>query len=207
MTPDAHQVMVLDDDQSVLVSLERLLEANGFSVRTHLTPDDFFRSGLPTVPACLLLDQHLGPAKGTEVHAEMQRLGWNVPTVFLTADWDTHTVVRAMRNGADDYLTKPFDPDELLRVVKRCLERAAESLVTSESQVKIRTRVASLTPREREIVGHVVAGMLNKQIADLLDLALVTVKVHRGRAMRKLGARNPAELACIIANHGLPPAS
>jgi len=207
MSPDAHQVMVLDDDKAVLVSLERLLEANGFSVRTHLTPEEFFRSGLPTVPACLLLDQHLGPAKGTDVHAEMQRLGWNIPTVFLTADWDTHTVVRAMRNGADDYLTKPFDPDELLRAVKRCLERAAETLVADESQARIRARVASLTPREREIVGHVVSGMLNKQIADLLDLALVTVKVHRGRAMRKLGARNPAELAHIIANTGLPPAS
>ena len=207
MTHDAHQVMVLDDDKSVLVSLERLLEANGFSVRTHLSPEEFFRSGLPAVPACLLLDQHLGPTKGTDVHAEMQRLGWNVPTVFLTADWDTHTVVRAMRNGADDYLTKPFDPDELLRAVKRCLERAAQTLVADESLAKIRARVASLTPREREIVGHVVSGMLNKQIADLLDLALVTVKVHRGRAMRKLGARNPAELARIIANPSPPSAS
>jgi FixJ family two-component response regulator len=204
MSQKGPQVLVLDDDHSVLVSLERLLEANGYSVRKHLSPEDFFKVGKPAGPACLLLDQHLGAVKGTEVHAEMRQLGWNIPTIFLTADWDTHTVVHAMRNGADDFLTKPFDPDELLSAVARCLKRAMESRAANEAQLKIQAQMATLTRRELEIVTLVVAGMLNKQIAARLGVALVTVKVHRGRAMKKLGARNPAELARITAMASLP---
>ena len=203
MSQPASQVLVLDDDPAVLVSLERLLVTHGYTARTHQTPDALFGAGPPPVPACLLLDQNLGPVKGTEVHAELLRRGWLLPTIFLTADWDTHTVVQAMRGGADDYLTKPYDPAELLQTVARSLQRAQAIQLAADELACARARAATLTPRERAIVGLVVAGMLNKQIADHLGLALVTVKVHRGRAMQKLGARNPADLARLSALVGI----
>ena len=126
-----------------------------------------------------------------------------MPTVFLTADGDAHTVVQAMRHGADDYLTKPFDPDELLAAIKRACERGRQAHVLDGETAMLRQRAATLTSRERTIVSMVVKGMLNKEIAGQLNLALVTVKVHRGRAMRKLGAQNAAELARIAMCVGL----
>jgi len=203
MTGMTSQVLVLDDDQAVLVSVARLLETNGYAVQLHASPETFFAAGVPPGPACLLLDQHLGATKGTEVHAEMQRRGWMLPTVFITADWDTHTVVQAMRSGADDYLTKPYNPDELLQIVERCLAHSRQALKMDAALAPLLARAARLTPRERTIVTLVVSGSLNKQIADLLGLALITVKVHRARAMKKLGARNAAELARISAQVGL----
>ena len=199
MTRD-HAVLVLDDDASILSGLERLLTAHGYSVRLHAEPDDFFRAGLPKVPACLLLDNQLGHGRtGIEVHAEMQRRGWNIPTVFVTAHWDVQTVVRTMRAGADDFLAKPYDPKVLLAAVTQALQRARTNHQNGLQAAEARTKAASLTAREREIVRLIVSGLLNKEIADQLALALVTVKVHRGRAMRKLGAGNPAELARLAA--------
>jgi FixJ family two-component response regulator len=190
-------VLVLDDDVGVLRSLARFLGANGYAVRTHCSAEDMFLAGQPNVPACLLLDQHLRGTKGTEVHAEMLRRGWNLPTVFLTADWDTHTVVRAMRGGADNYLAKPFDPLELLQVVRQALERVTTAGLYQSDVAEYRRRAEQLTARERAIVSLVAKGMLNKQIADHLQLAVVTVKLHRGRAMQKLHANNAAELGRI----------
>ncbi len=194
-----HQVVVLDDDHSHLTGLGRLLTTKGFRVRLHAEADGFFHAGMPAVPACLLLDNQLSDTmSGVQVHAEVQRRGWNLPTIFLTAHWNVQSVVNAIRAGADAFLTKPYDPDELLKAVGQALKRSQAFHQNGQvSAAEAKTRVASLTTREREIVRRVVAGKLNKEIADQLDLALVTVKVHRGRAMRKLGAGNPAELARI----------
>ncbi len=140
---------------------------------------------------------------GPMVHAEMQRRGWDVPTVFLTAHWNVQSVVDAMRAGADAFLTKPFDPAELVNAVTQALAlartRCAEAFLAADA----RARATSLTVRETQIVKLVVAGRINKEIADELNLAVVTVKVHRGRAMRKLGAGNPAALAQIAALAGI----
>jgi FixJ family two-component response regulator len=203
MTSNLPLVLVLDDDVAVLRSLARFLGANGYAVRTHGSAEDMFMSGQPNVPACLLLDQHLAGTKGTEVHAEMQRRGWNLPTVFLTADWDIHLVVRAMRGGADNYLAKPYDPAELLQVVKQALERGTTTSLHQSDIAEYRLRAAQLTTRERVIISLVAKGMLNKQIADHLQLAVVTVKLHRGRAMQKLRASNAAELGRIAMLLGL----
>lgn len=203
MTPDKTLVLVLDDEPTVLRSVERLLAAHGHEVRTFARSEDMLGGGPPGCPACLVLDQNLGLEKGTEVHAELRRRGWELPTVFLTADYDTRTVVRAMRDGADDYLVKPYDPDELVAVVGRALHRAVQALQSGCLIAEHRQRAAALTNRERLIVAMVVSGMLNKQISSELGLALVTVKVHRGRAMRKLGARNAAELARIAGLAGI----
>ena len=204
MEPVESQVLVLDDDPSVLAGLERLLTTSGYRVRLHSTPEEFFRAGLPKVPSCLLLDNHLGDGmSGVEVHAEIIRLGWKLPTVFLTAHWNVQSVVKAMRDGADGFVTKPVDPKELLDAVSTALRgvrmRSAEDMLDEE----IRSRAATLTKREIEIIRLVVKGLLNKEIADQLGLALVTVKLHRGRAMKKLGAGNPYELARFATLAGL----
>ena len=190
-----HAVLVLDDDRFIRAGLERLLAAHGYKVRLHAQPEELFSNGLPQVPACLLLDNQLGEGmSGVEVHEELLRRGWFIPTVFLTAHWNVQLVVNAIRAGADGFLTKPFDPTELVDAVALALQRSRSNRQGEFVAAEARSRVASLSPRERDIVRLVVAGLLNKEIADQLDLALITVKVHRGRAMRKLAAGNPAEL-------------
>lgn len=204
MTECDHQVVVLDDDPSILNGIRRLLNAHGYRVRLHSAPDDFFNAGLPSVPSCLLLDNKLGGGmSGLQVHAEVIRRGWFIPTVFLTAHWNVQSVVNAMRAGADGFLTKPFDPTELIEVVQGALERSRARHQSQILATDAKAKAGTLTEREREVVKLVVAGMLNKEIAAKLGLALVTVKVHRGRAMRKLGAGNPAELARIASQAGI----
>jgi FixJ family two-component response regulator len=204
MTHDEHAVLVLDDDPSILKGLERLLAAHGYRVGLYSESEDFFRAGMPAVPACLILDNQLNDGMtGLQVHAEMQRRGWEIPTVFLTAHWNVQCVVDAMRSGADGFLTKPFDPAELVDAVAQALERARSRHRELVLCSAARSKAATLTAREKEIVRLVVSGLLNKEIADQLGLALVTVKVHRGRAMQKLGAGNPAELARIAALAGI----
>jgi FixJ family two-component response regulator len=198
VTPENQTVLLLDDDSSIRSSLEKLLSANGYKVRSHSEPDGLFAAGPPQGTACLLLDHQLGNGvTGVQVHQRMLERGWDLPTIFLTAHWNVHSVVSAMRAGADGFLAKPFDPVELVKAVEGALQRACDRLRNSQRVAEARARMATLTPREREIVGLVTTGLLNKEIADQLDLALVTVKVHRSRAMQKLSAGNPAELARI----------
>lgn len=204
MNRDDHAVLVLDDDKSILNGLERLLTAQGYRVSLYSEAEELFRAGPPSIPACLILDNQLNDGMtGLQVHSEMQRRGWEIPTVFLTAHWNVQSVVDAMRAGADGFLTKPFDPAELVDAVARALERARVRQRDGQQALDARARVTSLTVRERQIVALVVAGLLNKEIAEKLDLALVTVKVHRARAMRKLAAGNAAELARIAALGGV----
>jgi len=198
-------VLVLDDDHAILRSLRRLFAAHGYHVRTFSSVDELLRARRPAPPACLILDQTLGSDRGTEALAALRKMNWDFPTIFLTADWNTHTVVQAMRNGADDYITKPYEPDELLAAVVRALENARQAMGQVGEIAELQQRAALLTQRERSIVALVVAGLLNKQIAGRLGIALVTVKLHRGRAMRKLGAQNAAELARLAVRAGITP--
>jgi FixJ family two-component response regulator len=201
--PD-HLVLILDDDPSVLESLKKLLKVNGFRVRLHADSKEFFQAGLPSVPSCLVLDHQLGNGDtGVQVYDEMGRRGWEIPTVFVTAHWNIQSVVSAMRNGADGFLSKPFDPEELVTEVSRALQCAIDRDQNGDDAAAARKRAASLTPREIEIVNLVVKGLLNKEIADQLGLALVTIKVHRGRAMLKMGVRNSAELGRVAMLAGL----
>ncbi len=202
--PADHMVLVLDDDQAILRGLQRLLTAHGYCVRVHSEPDDFFRAGMPTVPSCLILDNQLGNCMtGVEVHAELQRRAWDIPTVFVTAHWNVQSVVDAMRAGADGYLTKPYDPEALVAAVAQALQRGLAQRKDGQLAAEARARAALLTPREREIVQFVIAGLINKEIADRLNLAVITVKIHRGQAMRKLHAGNPAELARLAVLAGI----
>ena len=190
-----HTVVVLDDDLSILSDLESLVTAHGYRVRLHLGMEDFFQAGLPASPACLILGDESG--SGTtpqQVYDEVQRRGWFIPTVFLTAHWNLQTVVHAMRSGADGFLTKPCDPAEILSAVAHALQRSYTHQQNGLLAAEARDRATALSTRECEIVRQVAAGAANKQIATLLDISLDTVKTDRGRAMRKMGAGNAAEL-------------
>jgi FixJ family two-component response regulator len=192
-------VLVLDDDVEIRTSLETLLTARGYGFRAHAEPEDFFTAGQPSGPACLLLDHQLGNGvDGVQVYQKMRDNGWVLPTIFLTAHWNVQSVVAAIRTGVDGFLAKPFDPSELVAAVEHALRLSDDLHHNRDSVASARVRMATLTAREAEIVRLVLSGLLNKEIADQLSLALVTVKVHRGRAMKKLGAGNPAELAKIV---------
>lgn len=204
MNDAEHLVLVLDDEPSVLRGLERLLSMRGYRARLYQCPDELFADGMPAVPACLLLDNNLNNGKtGIQVHAEIVRMGWHLPTIFITGQWNVQEVVSAMRAGADGFLTKPYDPEELLRVVGEALQRSSHDGSHLQLEADAKRRAATLTAREREVVCHVISGKLNKEVAADLNLALITVKVHRGRAMKKLGAGNAVELARIANLAGL----
>ena len=180
------------------------LPAHGYSVRLHSDPDDLINGGPPSVPACLVLEnQFSNGMTGLRIHSELRSRGWEVPTVFLTANWNVRSVVTAMRAGADGFLTKPLDPGELLDAVSHAMHRSLTIRRNGSMADEARARAALLTPREREVVRMVVSGLLNKEIADQLGLALVTVKVHRGQAMQKLNVGNPVELARVAMLAGL----
>lgn len=197
-------VLVLDDDRSILSSLERLLTTLGHVVWVFSKPEQLIVHGEPIAPACLLLDNQLGEkVRGVDVHADLRQRGWEIPTVFITAHWDVRLVVEVMRAGADGFITKPYHPEELVDAVGQALRRSAQSVRISSHAHEARVRASTLTSRERDVVTLVASGLLNKEIADRLGIALVTVKVHRGRAMLKLGARNPAELSLIASQAGL----
>ena len=192
-------VLVLDDDDVIRSSLKALITGHGYGFHSFATSGELFEFGQPSGPACLLLDHHLGDGTdGLQVYQKMRENGWELPTIFLTAHWNVQSVVTAIRSGMDGFLVKPFDPEELIKAVDHAMKQAVDQQRSRSQSLEARERMASLTPREREIVALVVDGLLNKEIADHLSLALVTVKVHRGRAMKKLEAGNPAELAKIV---------
>ena len=204
MTSPDHLVIALDDDPSILSSLQLLLADHGHPLRTHGSSEDFFCAAPPEVPACLLLEQQLGGGvRGTDVFTEMHRRGWNLPTIFLTAHGNIPLVVEAMRAGADGFLSKPYDPGQLLGEIDRALDRSRSLADEHRKLHDLQERAATPTRREREILGMVVDGNLNKEIADLLGIALITVKIHRGRVMHKLGAGNPAELGRLAIQAGI----
>lgn len=194
----------MDNDPSVRKGLMRFLSDHDYDVRLFDKPEKFFAYGQPESPSCLLLDNQLGGGEtGVEVHAEIVRRGWYIPTVFLTAHWNVKTIVDVLRAGADGFLTKPYDPVELLEAVDQAIIRSRRALLEKTDSIRVRAKFEALTKREIEVVRLVVAGLLNKEIADKLGIALVTVKVHRGRAMKKLGAGNPASLAKLAAEAGI----
>ncbi len=197
-------VLILDDDPAVSHALARLFSAHGYRTRSYQDFTSLLADGPPPAHSCLLLDHDLGPGlNGLEAYQQIRRLERNLPVIFLTGNWDVQLIVTAMKTGADGFLAKPFDPDKLLAEVAQSLQMAQNNHRASHEIATARALASELTPREEEIVRLVISGMLNKEIADALGLALVTVKVHRGRAMKKLKAGNPAELVRIARLAGI----
>jgi FixJ family two-component response regulator len=198
---------VVDDDPSVLRALTRLFSAAGFEARAFPSPAAFLRAHDPTTPGCLVLDLALPGLDGLELQRALTVSDCARPIVFITGRGDIPSSVRAMKGGAVDFLTKPVNDRDLLAAVRNALEidRAAR-----EAQVEIdalRQRLATLTPREREVLVHVVAGRLNKQIAADLGTVEKTIKVHRARMMEKMAVRSLADLVRIAERLGIPAAT
>lgn len=187
-------IHVVDDDQSMRIALLRLLEAAGFEARGYGSTGDFLVQPPLDRPGCLLLDVRLPGPSGLDLQAALQRQGVTLPIVFLTGHATVAASVQAMKAGAVDFLTKPVERDVLLDAVRRAIARDAMQRTEREETGRLQLRFTSLTKREREVFDLIVAGKLNKQIADELGIAERTVKRERGQVMEKLNASSAAEL-------------
>jgi FixJ family two-component response regulator len=187
-------VYLVDDEPEILKALSRLLGAEGFAVRTFTSAEEFLASSRPEPVACLVLDVAMPQVDGLQLQSRLRGLGSPVPVIFLTGHGDIPMSVRAMKSGAVDFLTKPVQDADFLRAVRSALELAQARVAENEQASEIQSRVNRLTPRERQVMELVVAGLLNKQIAARLGTVEHTVKVHRMRMMEKMEVQSVAEL-------------
>jgi FixJ family two-component response regulator len=187
-------VFVVDDDLSVREALRSLIRSVGLRCETFQSAAEFLAFPLPESPACLVLDVELPGGSGLELPAELRRAGVEMPIIFITGHGTIPMSVRAMKDGAVEFLTKPFSEPELLRAIEQAIERNRAERAGRLAEKSMRERFARLTPRERDVFSLVVAGRMNKEIAAQLGTAEQTVKQHRGRVMEKLGVRSVAEL-------------
>jgi FixJ family two-component response regulator len=185
---------VIDDDLAVRDGLSSLLRSVDIAVETFGSTADFLRSSRPDIPACLILDVRLPETSGLEFQEELGKLGVSMPVIFITGHADVPMSVQAMKAGAVEFLCKPFREEELLRAVRSAIKKNAMQREKTSALSVIRKSFESLTPREQEVILHIVSGLMNKQIAAKLNLSEITVKVHRASIMRKTGAKSLADL-------------
>jgi FixJ family two-component response regulator len=187
-------VYVVDDDESIRGSLTTLLMSVGIHVRAFESADEFLAAEMPDVPSCLILDVRLRGASGLTLQQEPFKESVRFPIIFLTGHGDIEMSVKAMKAGAFDFMTKPFKDQDLIDTIAAALKRDSELRRQQRIVAGIRQTYDSLTTREREVIRLVADGLLNKQIADLLCLSEVTVKIHRAQAMHKLNAGSVADV-------------
>lgn len=196
-------VYVLDDEPEMVKALTRLLRARRFDVRGFTSVGSFLEAFHPEDTACLVLDVAMPELDGLELQRRLTHKGILIPIIFLTGHGDIPTSVRAIKAGATDFLTKPVDAATLAQAVRAALQVAATRHQTAAESQALEARMASLTPREREVMAHVVAGKLNKQIAADLGTGEQNIKVHRGNVMRKMGVASVADLVRAAARLGI----
>jgi FixJ family two-component response regulator len=187
-------VFVVDDDESVRMALSNLFRSVGLRVEVFGSAAELLRSKLPDVVSCLVLDVRLPGLSGLDFQAELAKANLHIPIIFMTGHGDVPMSVKAMKAGALDFLTKPFRDQDMLDAVSTALERDRTRRESERMVSELRARFESLSPREREVMAFVTAGLMNKQIADEVGLSEITVKIHRGHVMKKMGARSLADL-------------
>jgi FixJ family two-component response regulator len=198
-------VFVVDDDVSVRESLELLIRSAGWQPEIFASAQEFLACPRVFAPSCLVLDVTLPDLNGLDLQTRVAADRTDIPIIFITGYGDVPMTVRAMKAGAVEFLTKPFNDDELLNAMRHAIERSQAALDNEAEMQELRDHYASLSRREREVMALVVSGLLNKQVGGELGISEITVKAHRGNAMRKMGARSLADLVTMAAR--LRPAS
>jgi FixJ family two-component response regulator len=198
-------VLVIDDDPAMRDSLKFLFRSVGLEAAVFASVSEFQQAALADVPSCLVLDVRLPGQSGLEFQTALAAANIQIPIIFMTGHGDIQMTVKAMKAGAIEFLQKPFRDEEMLHAVRLGLERDRNRREGERVVTQIRDKFANLTPREQEVMGFVAAGLLNKQIAGELGVAEITVKVHRGSVMHKMGAKSLAELVRMAGVLGIDP--
>jgi len=187
-------VFVIDDDASIRRALTNLFQSVGLEVETFGSAPEMLQSKLPDVASCLVLDIRLPRVSGLDFQTDLAKANIHIPIIFMTGHGDIPMTVRAMKGGAVDFLTKPFRDQDMLDAVVTAIERDRKRREVEKVVANARTLFETLTPREREVLALVASGLMNKQVAAEIGLAEITVKLHRGHIMKKMGARSLADL-------------
>jgi FixJ family two-component response regulator len=192
--PSRSIAIIVDDDAAVRDSLDSLFRSVGLETRLFGSPAQLLASALAEGPGCIVLDVRLPGVSGLDLQGQLKRRGIDFPIIFMTGHGDIPMSVRAMKAGAVDFLSKPFRDQDMLDAVTAALDRDAQRLVHAAAEEGLRAQYETLSAREREVMGYVTAGLMNKQVAGLIGLSEITVKIHRGNVMRKMGVKTLADL-------------
>jgi FixJ family two-component response regulator len=192
--PSGPTVFVVDDDASVRDALSSLLRSVDLEVETFGSAAEFLRAQLPDAPSCLVLDVRLPGVSGLDFQGELAKSGIHIPIIFVTGHGDIPMTVKAMKAGAVEFLTKPFRDQDMLDAIQVALERDRTRREQDGRLIRLKELFGSLTSREQEVIGLVTSGLMNKQIAAEMGVSVITVKVHRGNVMRKMGAKSLTDL-------------
>lgn len=203
MPPSIPTVVVVDDDISIRESLELLIESEGWRPALFESAQEFLAQLPTTVPSCLVLDVNLPDLSGLDIQQRISDEKFSVPIIFITGYGDIPTSVRAMKAGASEFLTKPFDTDIMLRAIRDAVLRSQANLKRDGAQRQFQERYGSLTKREHEVMNLVVKGLMNKQVGFELDISEITVKAHRGRVMEKMHAATFVDLVNMAGRLGI----
>ena len=196
-------VFIVDDDAPLRESLRNLIRSVGLRVELFASAHEFLQSQQPDAPSCLVLDVRMPGLSGLDLQKQASEAGLEIPIIFITGHGDVPMTVRAMKAGAVEFLTKPFRDQDLLDAIQQALERSRNARERRAATKELRQRLASLTPREREVMERVVAGLLNKQIGAELGTSETTVKIHRHQVMEKMGAGSLPELVRMADRLGI----